>query len=111
VRGDRWLKSVHRQRRQLRNNAAACRLLFQRRQKLLTAEQLNASLPGLKTPLLLLHPDQSSVAVSLTHQLVQELAPHCQVQDIQGSELTLWETDPEGIDRAIQAGLSKAIAP
>jgi pimeloyl-ACP methyl ester carboxylesterase len=109
--GDRWLKSVHRRRRQLRNNVAACRLLFQRRSKLLKSEQLNASLPHLKTPILLLHPHQASTSLFFIHQLVQELAPQCQVQDVEGNELTLWETNLEEICAVIQSSLLNEIAP
>ena len=108
--GDRWLQVVHRQRRQLRDHTAACRLLFQRRPKALNAEQLNASLPGLTTPILLLHPEQFSDTASFTHQLVQQLAPQTRVQNVTGTELTLWEMSAEEIGAAVLASGSSAIA-
>jgi pimeloyl-ACP methyl ester carboxylesterase len=95
--GDRWLKRVRQTRRQLRDHAAVCRLLFQRRKTALRAEWLNDALPHLTVPMMIVSPDEATPATQLVTQCLQDLLPSAQVQQVPGNEADIWETGLEAL--------------
>ncbi|MDB9527990.1 alpha/beta hydrolase [Oscillatoria sp. CS-180] len=85
-----WLRQIKARRQQLRQNTAACRLLFQRQRTVLQAEGLNEALPQLSTPMLILQPAIASHRTTLINALVHQLAPEAYIQIVPGTETGLW---------------------
>ena len=96
-----WLQRAWRQRRQLREYDATCRLLFLRRRQDLQAEQLERVLPELLLPVQVLQPQPAS---AITHELNQAYS-HCfqhqVLQPINVPESEVWHR-PEDIAAVIQ---------
>ena len=97
LKGDRWLQKVRQKQKEARSYQAACKLLFQRRRVALQAEQLNAVLPDLNLPVLLLHPEKASHHTQLANTLFHNLAPQTQLLTIPGDEFTAWPMTAEAI--------------
>ncbi|MBE7381488.1 MAG: alpha/beta hydrolase [Leptolyngbya sp. SIO1E4] len=109
--GDRWLHQVWQKRQQLRGYRAASRLLFQRRKAVLRSEWLNAALPHLKTPVLLLHPEQATQHTQLANSLFYDLAPQAQLMPIPGDESTAWAHAIREVQAFAKTGTINAILP
>lgn len=90
IKGDRWLQKLKQRRRQLRRNLAACRLLFQRQKSALQADYVNASLPQLQLPVLILQPEAASALTTLRNQVAVESISSARVETLRGNEVTLW---------------------
>lgn len=88
--GNRWCNRVQQTRRQLREKAAACRLLFQRRKTSLQAEWLNEVLPQIKTPMVILDPDDATPITRIANQCLHSLAPNAHLRSIAGEDTTIW---------------------
>ncbi|MEO1095477.1 MAG: alpha/beta hydrolase [Cyanobacteria bacterium J06638_28] len=74
-----WLQSIRRRRQQLRRYAATCRLLFQRRKPEIQAEILNADLPHLSLPILILSPEGATHDAQLANTLCHQMTPNAEL--------------------------------
>ncbi|MEM0980671.1 MAG: alpha/beta hydrolase [Cyanobacteria bacterium P01_H01_bin.58] len=81
-----WLQSIRQRRRQLRRHTATCRLLFQRRKSEIQAESLNAALPHLNLPVLILSPEGAAHNVQLANTLCHQMSPNAELITIPGHD-------------------------
>ena len=94
------IEQALRQRQQLRHSSTACKLLFQRRQSEIAAELLQAQLPWLKIPVLILQGEQDTAIAQALAQAYAELAPTVQMDVI--SQGGLPQSSPDVVAQHIR---------
>lgn len=88
-------------RQQLNRSPTACKLLFQRRRSEIQAELLQARLPALKVPTLILQGDSDSNKAIAQSQTYAHLAPNAQLKLIDNGGHDLTETSPNAVAQCI----------